>query len=496
MADLQPYVCPYGCCSSTFCTYATLSGWREHVRDVHHGRHVWVCFACTVSTGTPADFMTHMETQHAGTYLIEQLPDMLDMCMQQIQAVGYTSCPLCRQDAEAGGDLESHLAVHFEDFALSALPSTDYEESDDDGSLNYELEETELASSLGNLHPTGPLPHTLLPISVPIALDLFPEDSIIQATSSSGIGSKKTYLQRIFRKPSPQDLQILQNETYLLARLRHPHTVQIAKAFLEHDGSYHQILYPAVEMSLLEYLHRTAAEVNSSSAAASFQTLRSSNVTSQLYRWFGCLSGALSFMHTRNITHNNVGLMDLFVKGKQIYYSNLSQRNAEAPLEFRKSLDIKLLGHVFLDMWSLCLKQGVAQHDKMDKLSHLFHLVEISQGSDQDGCTGDWASDTSALPSEWCFAMLQYDLKQQIDAKALHSTIYTAHCEETDRLGKNYGYMGRCAEDMTPVRGPLHLIARWPDKDEIGTKNMTWEEANRLCGYRYNKRSPIVELAD
>ena len=554
-ADLQPYICTYGSCSATYRTFTKRTEWQEHEQLVHQARRVWVCFSCKLTEYTLAAFKSHMEGKHADTFTPEQLPDILELCAQTSQGAPPTSCLLCQGEVSGSKDLKAHVAQHLEKFALFALPGTEGDENEDDTSVLYELEDTRLTTDKSASLTTTPRVYEEqhLPDADSILV-------LVKSASSSMDAAGSSFMMRRVHVLHGEDLNEAQALTRLVVDLRHPHIIQIVDAFLETPVIYNEVFHPVLELSLNDYLLRAS---NRSLPNNKSYPLHSS-ITAQIERWFGCLSGALSYIHGQNISHSDINLDTLFVKGDHIYYTGFSRLPGPTAFESDMATDVVSLGLVFLDMLSVCLEEPVQRrqpNEELEIVSWLLHLVGkqrfkdacaeaneddlasrgpivSSEGKSEDAqkdSTPDtkWtkldrkmvsataldgaqesyvketdhflvrrclsqveidsltartrqilSTETESFPAEWCFAMLQSDSELRISAKAVHSTIYTAHRGRRHELGKHAGFMGRCQEDTPPFRGPLHLLTNWPeDPAEMSRELPSWREVNKVCGY-------------
>jgi hypothetical protein len=150
----------------------------------------------------------------------------------------------------------------------------------------------------------------------------------------------------------------------------------------------------------------------------------------QIFRWFGCLISALSFIHRQNIRHRDIKPSNLLVHGRNILFTDFgisfelddtteaAETDERGTLKYRapepvvgmrfgRHADVFALGAVFLEMITVCCGQ--------DNLSTF-----------SDVCSGAYA-DKLEIVYDWIdqMAWLSYDSSPSREAPLSNTQIWT-----------------------------------------------------------------------
>ncbi|KAF8244040.1 hypothetical protein K440DRAFT_663731 [Wilcoxina mikolae CBS 423.85] len=122
--DLQPYVCTFEDCQKSDHMFGSRHEWFEHERNFH--RREWHCNICNLSYGSSSNYRDHIQSNHRGMFVPEQLQVVIDRVERSIDS--KQPCPLCGED-HLPRRLQSHLGRHLQQIALFVLPgsSEDFE---------------------------------------------------------------------------------------------------------------------------------------------------------------------------------------------------------------------------------------------------------------------------------------------------------------------------------------------------------------------------------
>ena len=103
----------------------------------------------------------------------------------------------------------------------------------------------------------------------------------------------------------------VKNEIVILKRLRHTHIVTIS-AYSEEGNGFNILMEPVADKNLGEFLDHCTADGYPPEK------------TDLIYPWFGCLLPALRFAHSMNVTHRDIKLANILIKGTHVYLSDFS----------------------------------------------------------------------------------------------------------------------------------------------------------------------------
>lgn len=140
--------------------------------------------------------------------------------------------------------------------------------------------------------------------------------------------SKNTFVRKRVRVPylnRVQRLRIIKQEAAALIKLIHPHIVKIIGSY--EDGPpnamfYSLLMYPAGDNDLknfLEILGEQQINQNEFPSDAPVTQKRE-----WLWSWFGCLAGALTYMHRSGIRHQDIKSSNIVHRGRIIYFTDFS----------------------------------------------------------------------------------------------------------------------------------------------------------------------------
>ncbi|KAF2491629.1 kinase-like protein [Lophium mytilinum] len=255
--------------------------------------------------------------------------------------------------------------------------------------------------------------------------------------------SGREFARKRFRRGRGQfsnsQLKSFKNELEILKRIRHSHCVELIASYT--DSKYFGIiLAPVAEYNLAAFYDFLKSEP---SRLRSFPT------------FFGCLAGALSYLHDSKIRHRDIKPENILVKGGKVFLTDFgisldweSLTRSTTTQDTAKSLvycapevaryekrnsssDIWSLGCVFLEMWSVFLLRSVhemRQFFKSRTESHRFYenlpsisdwLTELASSE----IAKDVPRDILAVMETWISGMLQEEPEKRQTARTLFNRI-------------------------------------------------------------------------
>jgi len=128
--DLRPYVCTFQSCDAKL--FGSMHEWFEHEMLEH--RSIRLCCMCDYRCGSTQIMTVHLQDTH--NFSKTQVPIVMSSCKIISQAAGRFSCPFCDkepstlQDQASLKSIRRHIARHFEQMALFALPRGRLEEGE------------------------------------------------------------------------------------------------------------------------------------------------------------------------------------------------------------------------------------------------------------------------------------------------------------------------------------------------------------------------------
>ena len=95
-------------------------------------------------------------------------------------------------------------------------------------------------------------------------------------------------------------------EVEITKRLKHPHIIQFVAAYTQ-NSSLNLIISPVAESTLRDYLDFPGGQEESES---------------QIHRWVGCLSSALSYIHASRIRHADIKPQNILLRDSEVFISD------------------------------------------------------------------------------------------------------------------------------------------------------------------------------
>ncbi|XTI89863.1 kinase-like domain-containing protein, partial [Cenococcum geophilum] len=95
-------------------------------------------------------------------------------------------------------------------------------------------------------------------------------------------------------------------EVEITKRLKHPHIIQFVAAYTQ-NSSLNLIISPVAESTLRDYLDFPGDQKESES---------------QIHRWVGCLSSALSYIHASRIRHADIKPQNILLRDSEVFISD------------------------------------------------------------------------------------------------------------------------------------------------------------------------------
>ena len=130
-------------------------------------------------------------------------------------------------------------------------------------------------------------------------------DSVFGPMSLKQFARKRIKRHRLFSKDKAR-LQVFENELQTLKSLSHRHLVQLVGSYTD-SSCVGLIMTPVADMNLATYLKRE---------------LQSESRKICLRRFFGCLSTALSYLHSKRVQHKDIKPENILVKQQTVYLTD------------------------------------------------------------------------------------------------------------------------------------------------------------------------------
>jgi serine/threonine protein kinase len=279
------------------------------------------------------------------------------------------------------------------------------------------------------------------------------------------VSSEVYALKRLSRnKNAGPDLNIMErlvNELTALKNLTHRHIVQYIGSYTD-PASFGLLISPVAEQDL-------ATLLESITSNGTFQ-----GHATELRQYYGCLVGALCYVHSRNIKHKDIKPENILIKGKTVLLTDFGISRAFSTLDgsatigptskdFRycarevftektrnRKSDIWSLGCVFLEILSVLKGLSpkkiqtffnnvgdceLSYHKNIEAVGELLRKFETRDsklGSEEIDCT--WLNPNSTLDNDalyWITRMLRDDPKTRPDAAKVFRWTTTKMAEST-----------------------------------------------------------------
>ncbi|OCL07353.1 kinase-like protein [Glonium stellatum] len=201
--------------------------------------------------------------------------------------------------------------------------------------------------------------------------------------------NKSTFVRKRVQIPysnREQILRIIKREAAVMAKLIHPHITKIIGSY--EDKSAYRIFYSLLSYPVGDSDLKTFLEILGEQQADQDESSYGTPVVERrewLWTWFGCLAGALDYMHDSGVRHQDVKPSNIVHRGRNIYFTDFSSADefrvghttsTESPactsdmysapevFEFGErhglGTDIFSLGCVFLEMLTVLCQTTVA----------------------------------------------------------------------------------------------------------------------------------------
>ncbi|KAJ6438320.1 heat shock 70kDa protein 1/2/6/8 [Purpureocillium lavendulum] len=272
--------------------------------------------------------------------------------------------------------------------------------------------------------------------------------------------SQREYARKLFRKSRglrAEDVQTFKTELAILKKLTHRHCVSLVATYS--DPKYFALLMePVGDHNLSEYYARCKNEPDKRSLMRSF---------------FGCLVGAVQYLHDSQVRHRDIKPQNIIVRSDQVYvadfgiahsWENLTRATTTADsgktliyaapevvrVERRNTAaDLWSLGCVFLEMATV-LKGKTVQELRAHFIEHsdtpAFHAnAESMQSWAQELRQLAPAGDNMAI--DWALRMLQQDQH----ARPTAATLFEEIVHESISCGTLF--CGTCCDGMESTEG-------------------------------------------
>jgi hypothetical protein len=127
-ADIEPYMCTFAndprTCIKVDKTFGSRKTWFAHELDAHRSKMVWYCQSCVREFQTEDSFGSHVLRFHDHRLDSDQVSLIASLCKRYSISPGSSEpCPLCKVALYNAERFCAHLAVHFEQIALTSMPS-------------------------------------------------------------------------------------------------------------------------------------------------------------------------------------------------------------------------------------------------------------------------------------------------------------------------------------------------------------------------------------
>ena len=118
--DLRPYICTYEDCKNPDQQYDNRHDWIQHENSCH--RKIWRCPEHSSKAFTQLEqYQHHLHTEHPNSD-----SHLSEYCIlragESVMATTDRPCPICFVALDTPKNLQSHIALHLERFALFSLP--------------------------------------------------------------------------------------------------------------------------------------------------------------------------------------------------------------------------------------------------------------------------------------------------------------------------------------------------------------------------------------
>ena len=315
--DVEPFMCTFGGCAQSYRTYGSRDDWQDHENSVHRISTVWICHDCDTTFSSTELFKHHIRSIHYETFPELHLDAIAKMC-KTIRAdnTPRQRCILCGMAMNTKQNEFDHLAIHLLDLALFVFPKSEeieedrqlYSEGDDSRSEVWE--EPPIIQGLDWLREFGK--DDIIPFEYVRYLGqgsfstveekrctIGPSAGTLFACKSFRVGKSPRYRDEIRRKA-----KIIVS---LLRRLQHVHVVSISGAYFQRNICT-LVLYPVFDTPLDHYLEMVYEH--------GVETIRK--------KWFGCLTSALAYLHSKRIRHKHIYTHNIGIRSGGILLTGLS----------------------------------------------------------------------------------------------------------------------------------------------------------------------------
>ncbi|KAI8628243.1 hypothetical protein F5Y19DRAFT_438616 [Xylariaceae sp. FL1651] len=129
-SDLRPYICLHSDCLSHTQNFSRRRDWAQHLQ--HKNWRIWHCpFECSESFESASSLRTHITVSHSDRG-VEHQPDqvLLELASRPRPLWQFDVCPFYFEDIDNANKYILHVGRHQEDLSLFALPSCEYETSE------------------------------------------------------------------------------------------------------------------------------------------------------------------------------------------------------------------------------------------------------------------------------------------------------------------------------------------------------------------------------
>ena len=285
--------------------------------------------------------------------------------------------------------------------------------------------------------------------------------------------------------------RMIQDEIDLLKRLRHKHVIEVLSTY-SIGKKYAIIMSPVAEIDLKSLLATGRSE-------------------QKMFRWFGCLTAGLAYIHSKNIRHRDIKPANILVKGEDILFtdfgiakdfsqdsttSSIGAVNAKSYMYCAPEVaaekprgrpsDIYSLGCVFLELATVLIgstgfslstlheaikaNEVRAYHARPSRvLQFLLRLCALTPDREAEGWT---TRQRYVLIFQWCFAMLYPEPKSRISGRALLTMIQSiSNCAPSSAT-----YIGQCCKESILAHGDWpKLLQIWPTENFF-RQDLSWDE--------------------
>ena len=204
-------------------------------------------------------------------------------------------------------------------------------------------------------------------------LELFEGNPLIEVDkvlSTAADAQGKVYIRKVLTLQPLRDVNDAQREFKALNTpkvLSHKHIISISMTYEElgtDNRRYGIIMEPVPTGNLEDYL----VQVNAAAPG-------SPQIQETIQKWFGCLASSLAYIHARGLSHGNISLRNVLLKGDEIMFTEFaisqhfktraqfvsepvvlvqlglySAPEASSPLFLTKKADVFALGCIFFEM--------------------------------------------------------------------------------------------------------------------------------------------------